>query len=113
MKRLFLAIALVACTATAHAEFVSSPTLAGWLDSAASTTGSFKDTTIVTGYVAAISDVLAGTEVCAPANLRQRRMLMAVRGWMRRHSGTWDDNAALTVRRALIELYPCPPNPDR
>jgi len=111
MKRLFLAMTLAACASSAHAEFVPSRTLSGWLDSAASTTGSFKDITIATGYVAAVHDLLEGTEVCAPENVRQRRMLLAVRGWMKRNVAKWDDNAALTVRNALIDLYPCPLHP--
>lgn len=107
MRRLFICAILALATKAAHAEFVSSRTLSGWLDSAASTTGSFKDTTIALGYVAAVNDLLDGTEVCAPANVRDRKMLMEIRGWMRRNLGRWDDNAAITVRTALTELYPC------
>jgi hypothetical protein len=103
-----IAAMLALCTTTAQAEFVTSTTLSGWLDSAASTTGSFKDTTIVMGYVAGVNDLLDGTEVCAPANSRQRRMLLDVRNWMKRNPDKWDQNAALTVRNALIDLYPCP-----
>lgn len=108
MRRLLLCAALaLALHNGVHAEFVSSKTLSGWLDSAASTTGSFKDTTIALGYVAAVHDLLDGTEVCAPENVRDRKMLMEVRAWMRRNPGKWDDNAAITVRTALTDLYPC------
>lgn len=109
MRRLFICAVFTLTATGAHAEFVSSKTLSGWLDSAASTTGSFKDTTIALGYVAAVNDLLDGTEVCAPENVRDRRMLMEVRKWMRSNFGKWDDNAAITVRSALTELYPCTP----
>jgi hypothetical protein len=108
MAKSLIAAMLALCANAAHAEFVTSTTLSGWLDSAASTTGSFKDTTIVMGYVAGVNDLLDGTEVCAPANSRQRRMLLDVRNWMKRNPDKWDENAALTVRNALIDLYPCP-----
>jgi hypothetical protein len=107
MRRLFICAVLALAATTARAEFVSSKTLSGWLDSAASTTGSFKDTTIALGYVAGVNDLLDGTEVCAPENIRDKKMLMELRGWMRRNLGKWDDNAAITVRSALTELYPC------
>lgn len=107
MRRVFICAALALAATAAHAEFVSSKTLSDWLDSAASTTGSFKDTTIALGYVAAVNDLLDGTEVCAPDNVRGKRMLMEIRGWMRRNLGKWDDNAAITVRNALTDLYPC------
>lgn len=107
MRRLFICATLALTATAAHAEFVSSKTLSDWLDSAASTTGSFKDTTIALGYVAAVNDLLDGTEVCAPDNVRGKRMLMEIRGWMRRNLGKWDDNAAITVRNALTDLYPC------
>ncbi|MBX9965681.1 MAG: hypothetical protein K2Y35_21660 [Burkholderiales bacterium] len=107
MRRLFICATLALTATAAQAEFVSSKTLSDWLDSAASTTGSFKDTTIALGYVAAVNDLLDGTEVCAPDNVRGKRMLMEIRGWMRRNLGKWDDNAAITVRNALTDLYPC------
>lgn len=109
MTKPFLALVLALFATAAQAEFVSSDTLAGWLDSAASTTGSFKDTTIALGYVGAVHDLLDGSEVCAPDNVRGRRMLLAVRDWMKRNIGKWDDNAAITVRSALLDVYPCPP----
>lgn len=111
MHRVFICAALALAASTAQAEFVASKTLSEWLDSAASTTGSFKDTTIALGYVAAVNDLLDGTEVCAPDNVRGKRMLMEIRGWMRRNLGKWDDNAAITVRTALTELYPCTAGP--
>ncbi len=107
MTKPLLALMLALFTTAAQAEFVSSDTLSGWLDSAASTTGSFKDTTIALGYVGGIHDLLDGSDVCAPDNIRGRRMLLTVRDWMKRNLGKWDDNAAVTVRNALVELYPC------
>jgi len=109
MTRPLLAVTLALCTTAAQAEFVTSNTLSGWLDSAASTTGSFKDTTIALGYVGAVHDLFDGSEVCAPENIRGRRMLLGVRDWMKRNTAKWDNNAAVTVHRALVELYPCPP----
>ena len=108
MTKPLLALILALATTAAQAEFVTSTTLSGWLDSAATTTGSFKDTTIALGYVGAVHDLLDGSEVCAPENIRGRRMLLAVRDWMKRNLVKWDDNAAVTVRSALVELYPCP-----
>lgn len=107
MTKLFVVLVLAFYATVAQAEFVTSETLSGWLDSAASTTGSFKDTTIALGYVGAVHDLLDGSQVCAPDNIRGRRMLLAVRDWMKRNLGKWDDNAAITVRNALTDLYPC------
>lgn len=109
MTRLLLVLIILFGSTLARAEFVSSATLSGWLDSAASPTGSFKDTTIALGYVAGVHDTLDGTEVCAPDKVRGRKLLLAVRDWMRRNMGKWDDNASVTVRSALVDLYPCPP----
>lgn len=102
---------MLALATPAQAEFVTSPRLAGWLEEAAKPGGDFEKRTMALGFVAGIHDVLLDSWVCTPDHVRGRKLLLAVRSWMIRNPDKWDEMAAVTVRRALIETYPCPAEP--
>lgn len=98
-----------AAPASARSDLATAKELKGWLQEADRNNGSFRDITMALGYVGGVHDLLADTEVCAPRNVTARALLRAVHGWMKSHPDDWDVGAAETVRRALIDLYPCPP----
>ncbi len=107
--RAAVVLLLLALALPAHAEFVTSKKLADWLDEAARPSGDFEYRTMALGFVAGIHDLLRDSAVCTPDHIRGRKLLLAVRSWMKRNPDKWDDVAAVTVRAALIETYPCPP----
>ncbi|MFO1318332.1 MAG: Rap1a/Tai family immunity protein [Burkholderiales bacterium] len=106
--RILPLLLLVALCAPARAEFVSNAQLMAWLKEAVKQGGSFKDTTLVLGFVSGVHDSIPEGEVCLPDRQSARSMLPAILGWMETHRDTWDDNGALSVRRALTATYPCP-----
>lgn len=106
--RLLLMFLLAGLAGPARAEFVSNVQLLDWLKEATKRGGSFKDTTLVLGFVSGVHDLMAEGEVCLPDRQRARSVLPAILGWMETHPDTWDDNGARTVRRALRDTYPCP-----
>jgi hypothetical protein len=112
--KLAAALAIAAALATiapAHArsDLATAKELKGWLQEADKNNGAFRDITMALGYVGGVHDLLAETEVCAPRSVTGRALLRAVHAWMKSHPDDWDVGAADTVRRALIDLYPCPP----
>ncbi len=100
---------LLTLAVPAHAEFVTSKQLADWLDEAARPSGDFEYRTMALGFVAGVHDLLRDSSVCTPDQIRGRKLLLSVRSWMKRNPDQWNDVAAVTVRTALIETYPCPP----
>lgn len=101
-------VLLLSLAVPAHAEFVTSKKLADWLDEAARPGGDFESRTMALGFVAGVHDLLRDESVCTPDHIRGRKLLLAVRSWMKRNPDKWDDVAAVTVRAALTETYPCP-----
>ena len=107
--RAAVVLLLLALALPAHAEFVTSKKLADWLDEAARPSGDFEYRTMALGFVAGVHDLLLDSTVCTPDHVRGRKLLLSVRSWMKRHPDQWDEVAAVTVRTALMETYPCPP----
>lgn len=106
--QLALSLLLAGVTGSARAEFVTNAQLLDWLKEATKRGGSFKDTTLVLGFVSGVHDLMPEGEVCLPDRQRARSVLPAILGWMELHADTWDENGARTVRRALRDTYPCP-----
>ncbi len=104
-----LALLLAMAATPVRAEFVTSEKLAAWLDEAARPGGDFEYRAMALGFVAGVHDLLLDGSVCTPDQIRGRKLLLAVRNWMKRNPGRWDEVAAKTVRTALLETYPCPP----
>lgn len=94
----------------AKAEFVSNVQVDEWLAEATKRGGSFKDVTLALGFVSGIHDLHAGSEICTPDGVRARDLLPVIRDWMKTNPGLWGQSGAKTVRRALVDLYPCPTN---
>jgi hypothetical protein len=96
----------------ARAEFVSNARLEDWLAEAAKRGGSFRDVTLALGFVSGIHDLYAGNEICTPDGVQVRQLLPAIREWMKTNQALWGQSGARTIRRALVDLYPCTVNGD-
>jgi hypothetical protein len=96
----------------ARAEFVSNAQLDDWLAEATKRGGSFKDVTLALGFVSGIHDLYAGSEICTPDGVRVRDLLPAIREWIKTNQALWGQSGASTIRRALVDLYPCTVNGD-
>ena len=105
-----LALLVLSAATPVYAEFVTSKKLADWLDEAARPSGDFEYRTMALGFVAGVHDLLRDSSVCTPDHIRGRKLLLSVRSWMKRNPDKWDEVAAITVRKALTETYPCPPD---
>jgi hypothetical protein len=106
-------LAAGALSGPAHAEFANSEKLFDWLTEASRSGGSFKDTTLSLGYVVGVHDLLPEGEVCLPPKATAKQMQLDILRWMKDHRLQWEPIGAHTVRRALMETYPCPGEPAR
>ena len=102
MKRLLLAVALVACSATVRAEFLDGNQLLERMN------GSNMDKMLALGYVMAASDAVRGIRTCnVPPTITAGQTHDIVKGYLERFPQIRHFTADVLVSRALEVMWPC------
>ena len=108
MKRLLLAVALVACSATVRAEFLDGNELLAKMN------GTNMEKMLALGYVMAASDAVRGTRTCnVPPTATAGQTHDIVKNYLERFPKVRHFTADVLVSRALEIMWPCEraPNP--
>jgi hypothetical protein len=102
MRRLLLAVALVACSATVRAEFLDGNQLLERMN------GSNMDRMLALGYVMAASDAVRGSKLCdVPPTVTAGQTHDMVKAYLERFPQVRHFTADVLVSRALEIMWPC------